>query len=315
LQAERLGTPNPICQALIAGGLTQMAFGRWRKGAEVLDKVAARLRDHSAGLTYELRNAQSYALINHYALGNLRILAERLPALVRDGEETGDLLFLANLKTGSAFIHRLALDEPAFARKDIRQTLEKLPLDGFYHQRYLELAALGNIDLYCGEFTEGWELLLQRWNAVSRSGLLLAQMIRITCLELRARMALAVGSITLDPERRRPYLALAHRDAKALRRERIEYGTALAHRLATIEAWLRGSREEALGSALLAEMAFNACDMALHANVMKRCRGLAKGLPGQDLVQEAETWMHGQGIVSPPRMTAMYLPGMNLEEK
>jgi eukaryotic-like serine/threonine-protein kinase len=315
MQAERLGDPNPLSQALIASGLAHMAIGQWRKGAETLDRVEAMLRDNSVGLAYELRNAQSYALINHYALGNLKVLSERLPALFRDAEETGDLLFLANLVTGSAFIHHLARNEPDFARQNIRQTMERLPVEGFFQQRYLELAALGNIELYSGHCEKGWAQFTLRWNSLRHSQLMHVQMIRITSLELRARLALAVSFGTPDPAERARLRSRAARDARTLRREGVDYGRALALRLEAIEAWLAGQRDEAHGKTFLAEMAFDSCDMALHGNVMKRCRGLLKGPSGKDLVQEAEAWMHGQGIVSPSRMMAMHLPGMDLEEK
>ena len=45
---------------------------------------------------------------------------------------------------------------------------------------------------------------------------------------------------------------------------------------------------------------------------MKRGRGLLKGESGTTLVREAEEWMQRQGIVAPARMTAMFLPGLNL---
>ena len=315
MYAERLADPNPMSQALIAAGLAHTTFGHWRKGAELLDRVEAMLRENSTGLTYELRNAQSFSLMNHYALGDLKVVSERLPALFRDAEESGDLLFLANLKTGSAFIHHLAHNEPGIARKEIRETLDRLSPKGFFHQRYLEMVALGNIDLYARDPLAGWEQFNQRWNALAPSQLMLAQVIRITCLELRGRMALAVASNTLDRERRRSFRSLAGKDAKALRKEGADYASALAHRLEAIAAWLDGEREEALKRIFLAEMAFDACDMALHANTMKRCRGLLRGSQGKELVVAAETWMQGQGIVDASRMMAMYLPGIDAESR
>jgi hypothetical protein len=124
-------------------------------------------------------------------------------------------------------------------------------------------------------------------------------------------MALAASTTApRDPERQRGFRALAQHDTRVLLKEGVDYGRALAHRLETLDAWLQGQTEAALQSAILAEMAFESCDMALHANVMKRFRGLLRGPSGRELVQAADAWMEQQGIVDTGRMTAMYLPGM-----
>lgn len=312
--AERIGDPDAKRQALVASGIALTALGQWRKGAEILDRAETQLRENTTGLSYELRNAQSYALINHYALGNLTVLAERLPVLIRDAEDTGDLLFLANLKMGSAFLHYLALDEPDRARQEIHRILDRLPAIGFSHQRFHEFAALGNIDLYSGNLVAGWTQMQERWRALRASRMLMVQTMRITCLELRGRMALALTASLQDVEHRRSLLRSAHRDALAIQRERTGYGTGLAARLLAVESALSGRQEEANGYAFLAETHFEACDMALHAHVMKRFRGLRKGgESGNTLVREAEEWMRRQGVVSPARLAAMFLPGLDEE--
>lgn len=314
VHAERIGDTNSMCQAMIAAGISQTALGCWRKAAEILDAVEMRLRENATGLTYELRSAQSYGLINHYALGNLTILAERLPALFRDAEDTGDLLFLANLKTSSAFIHYLAMDDPTLARREIVHIMSKLPADGFFYQRYLEMAALGNIGLYTHDVQAAWAQLETQWQSLKDSKLMVVQAIRITSLELRARMALALAAQSEDARTRRRFMSTASRDMRTLGREHIHYGTALVLRLRTVQAFIEGRTIEAQGLALLAENAFDASDMQLHAHIMKRCRGLLKGVPGQGLVRDANDWLRRQGVVSPSRMTAMFLPGMKLED-
>lgn len=308
--AERIGDPDAKRQALVASGIALTALGQWRKGAEILDRAESQLRENTTGLSYELRNAQSYALINHYAMGNLALIAERLPLLIRDAEDTGDLLFLANLKMGSAFIHYLALDDPDQARQEIHRILDRLPAVGFSHQRFHEFAALGNIDLYSGNLEAGWTQMQERWRALRDSKMLMVQTMRITCLELRGRMALALAAASRQGDRRENLLRSARRDAQAIQRERTGYGTGLAARLFAVESALSGRGEDASGYAFLAETHFEASDMALHAQVMKRFRGHAKGgEAGKGLVREAEDWMKRQGVVSPTRLSAMFLPG------
>lgn len=311
--AERLGDTDSLTQATVAAGITHMAVGKWRKAAETLDRLEARLQDAPMGLAYELRNARLYALMSHYILGNLKLLAGRLPALIREAEETGDLLFMANLRTSPAFIHHLACDEPEAARQGIRGIMDRLPADGFAYQRHMARIALCNIALYEGRTREAWEEFEPWWLTQGGTRMGLVQALRITISELRARMALALaGEMDEDPQRT-AFLAVARREARRLRREGVGYAMALHHRLRALEAWIAGRREEAMGLALLSETAFEACDMSLHAVAMKRCRGLMKGDPGRELVQEAEAWMHHQGIVHPDRLMRMFLPGLDLQ--
>ena len=308
--AQRLGEPSAECMARLAQGIAMTNLGYWRKAAETLEKAEALIKEHAKGLAYELRSAQAFALINHYPLGNLKLIARRLPSLFREAEETGDLLFLANLKTGAAFIHYLARNKPAFAREDIRRTMDRLSPDGFFHQRYLQLVAFGNIDLYAGNIVDGWNELGQRWKELRASRLMMAQAIRITCLELRARMALALRAASRDPREREQLRSRIQKDRRAIQHERTSYGGSLALRLDAILAWQEDRQAEALSKLYMSEIGFDACDMALHANAMKRCRGLLLGGQGRQLVVEAEDWMRDQGIVDPARMTAMFLPGM-----
>ncbi|HWQ08352.1 MAG TPA: hypothetical protein VN436_04570, partial [Holophaga sp.] len=229
--AQRLGDPGAECMAQLALGIAMTNLGHWRKAAETLERAEALIKENAKGLAYELRSAQAFALINHYPLGNLRLIARRLPTLFREAEETGDLLFLANLKTGAAFIHYLARDKPAFAREDIRRTMDKLSTEGFAHQKYLQLVAYGNIDLYAGNLVDGWAEFNLRWKELRATRLMMAQAIRITCLELRARFALALLAASKDPLERKRLRSQAQKDRRAIQRERTAYGTGLALRL------------------------------------------------------------------------------------
>ena len=145
-----------------------------------------------------------------------------------------------NLKTGSAFMRDLAQNEPELARREIREVMGRLSPEGFFPQRYLELAALCNVGLYCGDFRKSWAFLLKRWEELNQSRMMFVQSIRITSLELRARLALAMASESQEEPSRTRFLNQARRDTKALEREHIDYGSALALRL-------RSSRPESRG--------------------------------------------------------------------
>ena len=61
----------------------------------------------------------------------------------------------------------------------------------------------------------------------------------------------------------------------------------------------------------LAERGFDAVDMALQSHAARRRRGqLVGGAEGTALVQAADAWMAGQGVVAPARLTAVLAPGL-----
>ena len=59
-----------------------------------------------------------------------------------------------------------------------------------------------------------------------------------------------------------------------------------------------------------AEVAFQGIDMALHAAVMRYCRGQLEGPSGADHVEAALGWLRNQGIGNPTRFVAMHVPNM-----
>ena len=59
-----------------------------------------------------------------------------------------------------------------------------------------------------------------------------------------------------------------------------------------------------------AETGFDATRMALYAAAARRCRGLlVGGETGRGHVEAADSWMRGELIRNPERMTAMVAPG------
>jgi len=89
----------------------------------------------------------------------------------------------------------------------------------------------------------------------------------------------------------------------------VDYGTALALRLRALEALALGRPDQAGALLYQAERAFLACDMALHAMVVRHRRGRMEGPSGLEELEAAEHWMRGQRIADPHRFVAMHLPG------
>lgn len=297
--AQRIGHPNPLSRATIAAGFAAAMQGQWRRSSELLDRAEATLKQHCTGMDYELHIAQHQSLLNHFVMGHLAFLRERLPLVLQEAREKGDRMATTNLRASLSYILSLAQDDPGRALEDLKGALEFWTTEGFQIQHYHHLVSALNTEIYDGRFRAARERLTAAEGPLRRSLLLNVQLMRITILELRGRVAL--GQVPSTPGERRALLREAKGSIRGLRSECTPYGIALALKLEAMVALLEGRDEASAGTFRKAELAFDACDMTLHTMVLRYRRGDAARV-------SAETWMRAQGIQNPARFVAMHVP-------
>ncbi|MGA2082278.1 MAG: AAA family ATPase [Holophaga sp.] len=308
--AEQVGHPNPRSRALVAAGTAALMQGRWKAAVDLLEQAETLLKDHCTGLDFELHLAQFHSLLARQQLGSLRDLEMRLGARLQAAQDKGDQLAVTNLRTGVSPQVHLAHDEPERALREVQQAIGEWSSAGFHLQHYHALVSRIEALLYAGETEEARVALAAHWQRLRRSRLLQLQSVRITCLELRARTALAAALRSRpDPARHRALLGVAGRDIRRIEAEGVGYGSALALRLLALDALARDRRDQAGALLYQAELAFQACDMTLHAMVVRHRRGRMEGPTGAEQQEAADRWMRGQRIVNPARFVAMHLPG------
>ena len=305
--AERIGHPNPMGRALVAAGTSALNQGLWKSGVELLEQAETLLKDNCTGLDFELHLAQHQALLGRLRMGSLRDLEIRLSARLQAAQDKGDLLAITNLRTSvSPHVH-LAHDDPARALRELEQAIDGWSRAGFHLQHSNALVSRAEILLYSGDPGQALAVLAGHWKLMRRSGVLRLQTVRVACLELRARAALALAGLQAGPGRA-ALLARAGRDIRRLEAEGVGYADALARRLLAHEALLLGRMDEAGALLYQAEQAFLGCDMALQAMVVRHRRGRLEGPPGAEQVELADRWMRSQHIANPARFVAAHLP-------
>jgi len=286
----------------------------------LLERAEDTLKQNCTGMDYELHIAQLHDLLCHSVIGNLKVLSERLNALLQEAREQGDLITMTNLRAALAYLPTLARDQPDQARREVEAAIAAWSNRSFHLQHYHWLVSRVNIELYAGCFRTARQVLLGQWRGLRRSLLLSIQASRITMLELRARTALALTAEILsemasDLAYGRPSsgsFASLVRDAdhciRAIRKERTQYGEALALKLLALRATLLGEEEDAKGFYFQAELGFDACGMALHSAAVRWSRGRLQGAPGLQVREAAEAVMREQGISNPARFATMHVP-------
>jgi len=183
-----------------------------------------------------------------------------------------------------------------------------MPRDKAFHlQHWYALEAESEAALYEGEVPAIIEQLRPRFDSLWRSLLPHLQTVRSQSHWLWGRLMLALaasGTDTADAQRQ------AVRMARRCAREGIGYASVWAHLMRAGLANQRGDREGAVRRLDEAIAEADANQMRLCAAAARLRKGaLQGGAEGKALDVVARTWMSGEGVVDPERMSAVVLPG------
>jgi hypothetical protein len=305
--ALRLNYAPLIGATLWGAGFAAYMQGRWRDGRDGCDEAIKYLRERCKGVTWELDTAQFFTLLCRFWLGELKELSDRLPAILADVQERGDLYAEVDLRSRTECIVHLAADAVEQARQEVNQAIARWSQQGFHGQHYNHFVGQVHIALYAGEGEAAWRLLEDRWPVITRSLIQRVQYVRVESLHLRGRAALAAAVNAGQPGR---LLALVEGCARRIEREKMTWAEPLARLLRAGVANVRGDRDAAIARLTEAEQGFTTAEMALYAAASRRRRGqLIAGNEGRNLVAAADEWMAGQKIRSPAAMTRMCAPG------
>jgi len=310
--ARRSGDPFALGLSLLQTGVAAYLTGDFRAAADRCDRAARVFADRCTGVLRELTAARRFTLAARAHLGEVAELRRRVPAMLAEAEERGNVLGATELRT-RLHLAWLAADDPEGTHREASRAVAEL--DGFHLAHYNALLARVQADLYAGDAGAAEARLADRWPTLRRSLLLHIQLLRIEARFLRGRVALAAATpgIRRRGDRRRGSrrrLRRAERDAARLDAEKVPHATPFAALLRAGATHLDGDRERA--RTLLGEAAegFTAAGLALHAAAARwRCGELTPGDDGRRHRAGAEAWLRGQRVERPERFVAMLAPG------
>jgi hypothetical protein len=309
--AERVNSPHAIGFARMTAGVAAWNLGRWKEARELCESAEAMFRDHCTGAAWEILTAQMFGLASLFFLGELKEFSARLPRLLDEARNRGNLLAVTFLRLGF-FSHMvwLAADDPERARRGLREGQAAWPSRRFDYPHIWALGAQRDIALYTRQGLDVPDPVLGRWRPVARSLDRFVQSAYILGLHSRARHRIALAAASTDRGERRELLGGAAAHARRIERERTPWGDVLALLIRSGIAADLGERAKAEALLASAEDRLSVADMALHAAAARRCRGeLIGGDAGQSLVQAADAWMAAQEIRNPRQMAAVLVPG------
>jgi hypothetical protein len=303
--ARSTGEPYPMAMVSLASGIAAALAGQWREAVERCGLAEKILRESCAGVMWELGTAYRFSMWPLMFMGEVAEINRRLPVLFKEAQERDDLYTVTNLSLTVRTFVRLAGDEPARARDELAQVMDKWSQLGYHVQHMNRWYDEVQIELYSGGAAAALARIRAGWAAVKASHLLRVQQVRIFLVHARACCALAAAAGPAADSLQRA----AAQDARALRRERVPWAEALG---ALVEAGVASARGDARAAALFgaASERLQAADMHLYAAAARRRQGeLLGGAEGQEIRDRAEAAMAEKGVRSPERMTALMAPG------
>ncbi len=308
--ARRVESPHAIGLATMQIGLIAYFNGQWREATRALDEAATLLNDRCSGVVWEVTICRRFSLGALMYLGEIAELQHLVPLYLAEAKERGNV-YLGNTARARLNIVWLASDDPETGRKQLEEGRSTEPPRGFTVGRFNELMAHIQADLYCGEAAAARDHLRANWDELEKSLLLRVRIVRVEALQARARTALAMAA---DGGETMPLVRIVTRAAAKIEAVKRPWADPLAMLLRAGLAAVQDDRERCAKLLHAAALGFDGAEMALYAAITRRRLGQALGESrGGQLIAEADTWMRGQRIVDPIRMTAMMAPGFREE--
>ena len=306
---KQLNNPHIIGFCSLTTGFAAFTGGSWRRAYDRCRQAESILRKSCTGVTWELSNAHFYTMNALLFMGEFRECHSRLPIILHEAEERGDLYTQTNLRLGVAPKLLLVQDQPERALETIELALEPWSKRNFHLQHYIELVNRGEVALYQDRPFPLWEYIHQQWGQIRRGLFLQIQFNRIELYHLRGRCALACAIQSLGSERKK-FFREAMRCAKIIEREVVRWAFPWSLQLRAGCAFLDGKPEQGLQYLTAAEARLEDTDTFAYTHATMLCRGLwLANDEGAKLVRTALEWMSSQDIRNPLRFACALLPG------
>lgn len=289
--------------ARAALGLVALQEGRFADALEAARAAEETYRAAGAANRFQLTGVQSIQIWALSMLGRVREATGRVPELLRDARDRGDLFTTTTLSVSTGFHLPLLADDPAKAIALVDEALAQWSTRSVQIQHVHAVHARVNIELYRGDALAAFAALEQAWPDIERSMLLRHELTRTRAWELRGRAALAAA--------RRGAGAAALRVARRAARELSRVTTIGAPGLHALQraglALVAGDRS---GSAALLERAL--AELADMGQWRRSARWALGQLRGDDAAVQTELHeIEREGVLVPARFLGMYLPWLD----
>jgi hypothetical protein len=305
--ARAEGLP-PHAGAVVLGTRGQARFldGRFAEALAMCSQAEKVFRDQCAEVPWELNAVRMWSARSLQYMGDFHELGARLPLLLEECRQRGDLYGEVSLMVSVAPHLLLAQNRPAEAREHVREAQQRWHAEGFHVQHYHALLGGVAIALYEGQAVEAYALARELLAGTSRSLLGRVEFVRVM-----SSVSVGNAALTLLAADRgaRHLRRIARKHARALASGRTRWAAPYGQVLLAGLAWLDGRQREAQVLLHAAASGYETATMKLHAAAVRRRLGaLVGGEQGQALVSSADAIFARQGVCDAERMARVLVP-------
>ncbi|MCC7000431.1 MAG: protein kinase [Deltaproteobacteria bacterium] len=310
--AGELGDPHVSGLVRLLGATTAYVSGEPAPALELARQAEAELRARCVGVSWELSQAQVFAIASLILLGRVREVREALTRGIHDARSRGDRYLEIGLRGAFGSIPYLASGDIGAGERDLDDAMAVWGAPGeqrFHMQHCYDVLSRCTFDLLRGHGAGAPALrrLDEAWPQFKRSFLLRAQVVRCFLLDMDGRIAVlaAQGGVS-------GALPRAQRAARLLRREGLALATTWAAAMEAGIASVKGDPEATRvalerAAALAAEAGFT----MIAACVNDRLGQLLGGDAGAALRARAETWARSEDIPTLSHFARVLTPGFD----
>jgi eukaryotic-like serine/threonine-protein kinase len=306
--AETDALPHVLGIVATTTGLVEYVFGNY----EVARSHCERGHQYFSaclGAAWEISVTHLFTTICLFLEGRLAELARRLPPILVEADDRGDLFTATSIRLATEHVVLVAAGRTDDARANVADALSRWSQTGFQMQHRYALVTNVEIDLAGGRAREAYDRIEARWREIESSMLLQIRQQRIDTYGARGRAAVAAALAASGSERKR-LLAEAARHAKRIIGEDLTWSIGSGKLVTAAIARARGDDAAAVADLKDALAKFEATGMALHAATTRRRLGeVLGGDEGRALVARAAEWMVAAGVENPDGLVRMLAPG------
>jgi tetratricopeptide (TPR) repeat protein len=305
--AEELDTPEIRAQHEGSVGLVAFQFGQWARSLEYCQRAETIFRDRLTGFRWELSTTQIFAIYAESLLGRIRAFRLRLPAILKEAGERGDLYTQTVLQTAVSHTAWLTEGQPAKARQQVAEALARWNVPDTMHlQHFNATMSEISIDMYNGDGVAAYDRVTRAWKQFESSLLMYVQTLRVSAHFARGRAAVAATRAG-----RKGLLRGAARDARVLQRQKAPYAVGLGTMVEAGATLLSGNLERGAAALRRAAEACDKAEMSLHAEAARWELGrVIGGDEGAALVAAAERALTAEGVRDPAAMVVTFTGGL-----
>jgi tetratricopeptide (TPR) repeat protein len=316
-EANRLAAKDaqPLVLGIVATttGLVEYVFGNYQVARAHLERGHRAFQD-CLGVAWEISVTQLFTAICLYLEGRLGELAQRLPPVLLEAEDRGDLFTATSVRVATEHVVLIAAGRADDARANVADAMARWSQTGFQMQHRYALVTNVEIDLSAGRDREAYDRIEARWRDIDSSMLLQIRQQRIDTFAARGRAAVAAatGDGAAAAGDRDRLLGEAGRHARKIIGEGMAWAVGTGRLVTAAVAAARGDDATAVAELREAIGRFEASGMALHAAVARRRLGaLLGGDDGRALLAAADAWFAAAGVVDVDAMVRMLAPGFS----